>query len=245
VIVAWAHGPLLGPIAGTEQAAIERLGADLAAADGLVVSLSMLPGVRDVLARRDRPSLFVLQHWQSVSRPSTILGYPDGGATAPILSLDEVAQLGADGVMTYLYVGWEDPAREAAEVAYVAEVSTRCRQLGLLHMVESRAVRNESGPDGLAHAELVRYHTRLAAELGADLVKTKWTGPQEFPSVVQGVPVPVLLAGGARTEELDEALVAVPAMLEAGARGLVWGRNIFQHPEPRVALQRVLDAVHG
>ena len=136
VIVAWAHGPLLGPIAGTGRAAIERLGSELAAADGLIVSLSMLPGVRELLARRDRPSLFVLQHWQSVSRPVGMLGYQDDGATAPLLSVDEAAQLGADGVMTYLYVGWEDPAREAAEVAYVADVSRRCRQLGLLHIVE-------------------------------------------------------------------------------------------------------------
>jgi DhnA family fructose-bisphosphate aldolase class Ia len=246
VIVAWAHGPLLGPIAGLDNAAIEGLGQEFGDADGLVVSTSMLPGLRDVLASRDRPSLFVLQQWQSVSRPASVLGYPDSGATAPLVSPDEVAQLGADGVMTYLYVGWEDPAREAHEVEYAAAVSRRCRELGLLHMIESRAVRDEIGADGCSRVELVRYHTRLAGELGADLVKTRWVGqPEELRSVTDGVPVPVLLAGGSRAAELEDALADVPALLESGARGLVWGRNVFQHPKPRLALQRLLDVVHG
>lgn len=244
VIVAWAHGPLLGPVSGVDRPAIERLANDFIVADGLLLSPSMLRGAQDAFARRDRPTLFLLQEWQSVSRPPELLGYEEG-ATAPLISVEEAARWGADGVMSYLYVGWRDPQREALEVRRVAETSRACQELGLLHIVESRAVREEVGPNGLARPDLVRYHTRLAAELGADLVKTKWTGADGFGAVVQGCTVPVLLAGGSRTRELEEVLADAREMTAAGARGLVWGRQIFQHPDPRFALERVLEVVHS
>ena len=244
VIVAWAHAPLMGPVEGTGRRSIETLGRALGAADGLLLSRSMLPGARDLLSRRDRPTVFLLQQWQSVSRPRELLGYEEG-ATAPLLSVEEAARWGADGVMTYLYVGWNDPEREAREVRTVTETSRACGELGLLHLVESRAVRDEITPDGLARADLVAYHTRLAAELGADLVKTKWTGADRFAEVVEGCPIPVLLAGGKRVRELDEVLADARDMVAAGAHGVVWGRQIFQHPDPRFALDRVLEVVHS
>jgi fructose-bisphosphate aldolase, class I len=244
VIVAWAHGPLLGPIEGLDRHAIHALADSLARADGLLVSPSMLPGIRDTIARRNRPTIFLLQHWQSVSRPDSLLGY-EQGATAPLCTVEEAAVWGVDGVMTYLYVGWSDPVQEAQQVARAAEASRVCRELGLLHMVESRAVRDELTPDGLVRADLVRYHTRLAAELGADLVKTKWTGSDTFGEVVAGCPVPVLIAGGARTRDFEEMLQEARAMVDAGASGLVWGRNLFQHSDPGTALEKLLDVVHG
>jgi DhnA family fructose-bisphosphate aldolase class Ia len=227
-----------------DREAIGRLADKFATADGLLLSPSMMLGAQDVLARRDRPTLFLLQEWQSVSRPAELLGYEEG-ATAPLISVEEAARWGADGVMSYLYVGWRDPQREALEVGRVAETSRACQEFALLHLVESRAVREEVGPTGLARPDLVRYHTRLAAELGADLVKTKWTGADTFGTVVEGCPVPVLLAGGSRTRDLEEVLADAREMVAAGARGLVWGRQIFQHPDPRAALERVLEVVHS
>jgi DhnA family fructose-bisphosphate aldolase class Ia len=244
LIVAWAHGPLLGPIDGVEGARMEELAEVLAPADGILASPSMMPALAPVLSRRDRPMLFMLQHWQSVSRPRDLLGY-DEGATAALCSVEDAARWGADGVMTYLYVGWRDPERERREIEYVADVTRRCRDLGLLHMVESRAVRDENDEHGVPRADLVLYHTRLAAELGADLVKTKWPGSEAFPAVADGAGVPVLLAGGARTSSLDEALEVARATMASGAHGLVWGRNIYQAEDPAAALAQVLAVVHG
>lgn len=244
LIVAWAHGPLLGPIEGMQRSRMEELAEALAPADGILATPAMMPALAPVLARRDRPSLFMLQHWQSVSRPGGLLGSEEG-ATAPLCSVEDAARWGADGVMTYLYVGWKDPDRERREVAYIEEVSRRCRDLGLLHMVESRAIRDEADERGLARADLVAYHTRLACELGADLVKTKWTGPDEFAGVLDGCTAPILLAGGARTGALEAALDVARETMAAGAHGLVWGRNIYQADDPRDALERVLGVVHG
>jgi class I fructose-bisphosphate aldolase len=244
LIVAWAHGPLLGPIDGMQHSRMEELAEAIAPADGILATPSMMAALVPVLSRRDRPSLFMLQHWQSVSRPANLLGYEEG-ATARLCSVEDAARWGADGVMTYLYVGWKDPERERREVEYVEAVSRECRDLGLLRMVESRAIRDEADERGLARADLVRYHTRLACELGADLVKTKWTGPEDFASVLDGCPVPILLAGGARTRALDDALDVARETMAAGAHGLVWGRNVYQADDPVEAIARVLDVVHG
>jgi DhnA family fructose-bisphosphate aldolase class Ia len=62
--------------------------------------------------------------------------------------------------------------------------------------------------------------------------------------VADGAGVPVLLAGGARTSSLDEALGVARATIDAGAHGLVWGRNIYQADDPAAALARVLAVVH-
>jgi DhnA family fructose-bisphosphate aldolase class Ia len=85
----------------------------------------------------------------------------------------------------------------------------------------------------------VAYHVRLAAELGADVVKTKWTGSDSFPTIVRDCPVPLLIAGGPRRETLDEALAEARAILASGARGLVWGRNVYQQDDPAGALEQL------
>ena len=243
-IVAWAHGPLVGPIPGLRSEEAPRVGEALARADGLVLSPAVLPAVAEVLARRDRPSVFLLHRWQSVSRPPELLGYEEG-ATATLCSVEEAARWGADGVMTYLYVGWRDPLREAREVEAVAEAARRCQELGMLLMVESRSIRAERDASGLARGDLACYHARLAAELGADLVKTPWTGPEAFREVVAGCPVPLLVSGGRRVGPLADAVDRAREAVACGAAGVVYGRYVFQDPDPAAALDALLEVVHG
>ncbi len=242
LIIAWAHAPLLGPGPGFDRAAMASLGERFADADGILLSTSHLPAARDLLARRDRPLLFLLQHWQSVTRAPSLRGYPEG-STAPFLAVEDASRAGADGVMSFLYVGWHDPDREAREVEYVMDVSRRCQELGLLHMVESCLVDEETNDDVEERARMAGYHTRLAAELGADLVKTRWTGEQSLAGIVDACPVPLLLAGGTPRHGFDEAVAEVRRAVGIGVAGLVYGRYVFGHPDPREAVTRLLGAL--
>lgn len=244
LIIAWAHAPLLGPGPGFDRRSMESLPEQFEAADGLLLSTAMLPFVRDLLSLRDRPSLFLVQHWQSVTRPATLRGFEEG-STATMLSLEEAARFGADGVMTYLYVGWRDPDREAREVAHIAEVTRRCQELGLLHMVESCLIDEETTADLDERDRMAGYHTRLAAELGADLVKTRWTSEAAMPGIVDACPVPLLLAGGTPRQGFDEAVAEVRRAVAMGVAGLVYGRYIFGHPDPREAVSRLMAALRS
>lgn len=243
LIIAWAHAPLLGPGPGFDRASMASLAERFAAADGILLSTSHLPAARGLLARRERPLLFLLQHWQSVTRATELRGYPEG-ATARFLAVEDAARAGADGVMSFLYVGWRDPDREAREVAYVLDVSRRCQELGLLHMVESCLVGEETSDDVAERERMAAYHTRLAAELGADLVKTRWTSDASMPAIVDGCPVPLLLAGGTPRHDFEEALTEVRRAVGMGVAGLVYGRYVFGHPDPGEAVSRLLGALH-
>ncbi len=244
LIIAWAHGPLLGPIPGVAASDIARLGATLCGADGLLVTPAMMPGLVGALSVRDRPIILMLAHWQNISRPSDLLGYAEGAST-PMVTVEQAHRWGADGVMTYLHLGWSDPRDEARNVEYVREVSEQCQAAGLLHVVESRALRDEFDEDGLARPEFVRLHTRLAAELGADVIKTKFTGKESFRTIVSESPVPIMTAGGPKLGPIEAALGDAEEVLSTGAAGLVWGRNIYQDANPSSALQAVLRLVHA
>jgi DhnA family fructose-bisphosphate aldolase class Ia len=244
LIVAWAHALLIGVGRGFDRRAMATLADDFAEADGLLLSASMMPGAKRVLSRRDRPAVFMLQHWQSITRPATLRGYAEG-STARLMDVDDAARWGADGVMTYLYVGWKDPDREAREIEYVSAVAARCRELGLLHMVESCLVDEDTLHDEPLRARMAIFHARLAAELGADIVKTRWTEPDSFRELVEYCPVPVVLAGGTPRFGFDEAIAEVQRAIDVGASGLVYGRYIFQHEDPRQAVVRLMEALRA
>lgn len=134
---------------------------------------------------------------------------------------------GADAVITYLLLGSGDAMREAEEVRKNAEVTRACERLGIPHVIESMA-RGAEAPNPYA-VEWVRRHTRMAAELGADLIKTDYTGDAStMQSVVECCPVPVLAAGGPRGGSDADALALFRGVAAAGAAGVIFGRNIFQ-----------------
>ena len=81
---------------------------------------------------------------------------------------------------------------------------------------------------------------RIAAELGARVVKTYWC--EHFEKVVEGCPVPVVMAGGPKCETELGVMEFVYDGLQRGAIGINLGRNVWQHPHP-VAMMRALRAV--
>jgi fructose-bisphosphate aldolase/2-amino-3,7-dideoxy-D-threo-hept-6-ulosonate synthase len=78
----------------------------------------------------------------------------------------------------------------------------------------------------------VKHCARLAAELGADVVKTNYTGSiDSFKEVVRGTPIPVVIAGGPKMKSDSDLLKMVYDAMQAGARGVSIGRNVFQHDD--------------
>ncbi len=83
--------------------------------------------------------------------------------------------------------------------------------------------------------------TRILAELGASIVKTYFC--DRFEEVVAACPVPIVIAGGKKLPE-NEALTMAYRAIQAGARGVDMGRNIFQSEHPAAMCQAVAKVVH-
>lgn len=244
IIVAFSHGVLLGPIAGMVGLAEMRLTVRrLAAADGIMIAPGLVEPLEDGFVGRQRPSLVVHLDWSNFSR--AILPY-EQGAQRSLATIEEVAAAGADAVMTYLLLGNDDPEREAEEIARNARIARACERWGIVHIIEPRHSLERRRPETKTDPDVMRLYCRIAAEIGADLVKCIWPGSVEaLRGIVESCPKPVLLAGGARQERLLDAVARAEAAMAAGCRGLVFGRNIYQAPEPAAALAALREVVHG
>ncbi len=86
---------------------------------------------------------------------------------------------------------------------------------------------------------------RQARELGANVIKADPTDdPADYHEVIQAARCPVLVRGGGR-EPVETVFRKAYALLRQGAHGLVYGRNIYQHPHPAGIVKAFLGMLHG
>ena len=93
----------------------------------------------------------------------------------------------------------------------------------------------------------VAYATRVALELGIDIIKTYWTGDEKsFSSIVKiGTPAKVVISGGPKCPTLLSCFEMTYAGMNAGAAGVTYGRNIWQHQHPDAVLAGLNAIIHS
>ncbi|MBC7100356.1 MAG: class I fructose-bisphosphate aldolase family protein [Methanobacteriales archaeon] len=170
---------------------------------------------------------------------STSLG-PDPNNKVLVTSVEKALKLGADAVSVHVNVGSETEPEMLIKLGTVAET---CDEWGmpLIAMMYPRGKKIEDEHD----PEVVKLAARAGAELGADIIKTNYTGdPDTFKEVVEGCPVPVVIAGGPKVETEEELLQMVKDSVEAGGAGVAIGRNIFQAESPENMTKAIAAIVH-
>jgi fructose-bisphosphate aldolase/2-amino-3,7-dideoxy-D-threo-hept-6-ulosonate synthase len=170
---------------------------------------------------------------------STVLG-PDPNTKVLVASVEEAIRLGADAVSVHINIGAPNEPEQLQALGTVAETCARWG-MPLLAMMYPRGpkVKSEHDPAMVAHA------ARAGAELGADIIKTNYTGDVEsFRKVVKGCPVPIIIAGGPKVKtDLDVLKMAFGA-IKAGGAGVSIGRNVFQHRNPTGMVRALCQIVH-
>jgi len=231
IIIPMDHGLTVGPIKGIEK--------DL----GEIVNKVALGGANAVLGhigiplyahRGYGPDIGLILHLSG----STSLSL-DSNYKVLVNTVLEAVKLGADGVSLHINVGTKsDP--EMLET--LGRVSRECREFGmpLLAMMYPRGENIEDEHD----VEVVKIAARVAAELGADIVKTNWTGdPDSFKEVVDGCMAPVIIAGGEKSG-IKGILEITKQSIEVGGSGVAYGRNVFQAEDPTKVVRALYLIVH-
>lgn len=229
VIVPLDHGTAI-PVPGLEDigAMIESLSRF---ADGFVVNYGV--------ARAFQPQLSgkAVCLRADVYKPA-LPGHVDEGSWMTYGAVEADA-VGAHAVMSMLYPQHPNEARMFQENAALL---SDCHAAGFPVIIESL-------PYGLGQlsrytAEEIGFAVRAAAELGADVVKTAWPGDAgAFARIVESCFVPVILLGGAASDEAG-ILSIVEQSIKAGGAGIAIGRNVWQNPQPQRMLQRLHAIVH-
>ncbi len=236
LIVAMDHGRTNGVIQGLEDPGrlIDTVAG--AGADGIMTTFGVVKRYRERLIGRI-PTLLRLDGGPSLYRQDW-LAYTEWSL---LHSVEDALNLGVDGVVLMTFVGI--PV-ELETFRIVARVAGECLQANLPLMVEALPCRSERIPDPLA-ADAMASAARLAFEHGADYIKTYYTGtPESFRQVVTNCPVPTLIAGGPRMDSSEAMLQVVHGAVTAGAAGVVFGRNIWQHPDPAAVVGALRHIIH-
>jgi DhnA family fructose-bisphosphate aldolase class Ia len=161
-----------------------------------------------------------------------------------LVSPKDAAALGAGAVVMFLIQGPEEGKMFADNARAVAEAASEAHQVGLPLIVEctlwGSRMTDRKDPDLLA------FGCRMAAELGADAVKTEYTGdPGTMAEVIEGCPVPVLTLGGAKGTSEEAVVEAARGAIEGGAKGIIFGRNVWQADDPMRMSASLREVVHG
>ncbi|WP_432839182.1 2-amino-3,7-dideoxy-D-threo-hept-6-ulosonate synthase [Dactylosporangium sp. CA-092794] len=166
-------------------------------------------------------------------------GLSDPDAKVLVCTVEEALRLGADAISVHVNAG---AATEARQLADLGAVAGACERWGvpLLAMVYARgpAIADQRAPRLVAHA------AAIAAELGADLVKTAMpSGAADLAALTAGCPIPVLAAGG-DAHDGPAALAHLAGAMRAGAGGIAAGRLVFNAPDPAAMVRRLAALVH-
>jgi fructose-bisphosphate aldolase/2-amino-3,7-dideoxy-D-threo-hept-6-ulosonate synthase len=228
VMVPMDHGVSMGPVKGITnmQKIVDQL--LKGGVDAIVLN-------KGIAKRVNVENAGLIVHLSAISNLT-----PNANNKVQVCTVQEAIRIGADAVSVHINVGAQDEDKMLTKLGRVAD---ECDVFGspLLAMMYPRGpkIQSEHTVGEVAHA------ARLGAELGADIIKTNYTGDIEsFKVVVESCPVPVIIAGGPTCKTEQEILQTTYESIKAGGAGLSIGRNIFQHENPTLIVKALSAIVH-
>jgi len=170
-----------------------------------------------------------------VSGAATVVG-EDLANENIVTSVEEIIRLNASAVSMSIFIGSK---YENQSLSNLAKLVDECEDYGIPVMAVT-AVGKELEK---REARYLALCCRVAAEIGARVVKTYYCS-ENFDKVVEGCPVPVVIAGGPKVETQREVFDFVYDGMQKGAIGVNLGRNIWQTDHPVAAIRAIRAIIH-
>jgi DhnA family fructose-bisphosphate aldolase class Ia len=226
ILVPMDHGLYSGPLHGIEDPVrVARVA--LAGADGLLIS----PGFARAIAAELPSQCALAMRVGAINDQSPVRDYE-----AVYASVDLALRYDADWLVHTLYIGGEHDPEAIRNAGALVEAADRYSVPVMLEFLPR--------DDGWRPDQVAAW-ARLGAELGANAIKTIYTGDAEsFAQVTVGCPVPVLIAGGPAVGTVADLLHTVAGAVAAGGAGLAIGRRVWQAGDPARLLRVLNGLVH-
>ncbi len=169
-----------------------------------------------------------------VSGGTSMVG-ADLAAEGLTTSMEEAVRLNASAVGISVFVGTDYERESLLNLSKLVDEGER-------YGIPVMAVTAVGRELGKRDARYLGLCCRIAAELGARVVKTYWC--EDFDTVVHGCPVPVVMAGGPQVDSELEVLKFVYDGMQKGAIGVNLGRNVWQNDHPVAMIRALRYIVH-
>ncbi|CNI79932.1 aldolase [Yersinia intermedia] len=223
VMLAFDHGYFQGPTTG-----LERIDINIAPlfeyADVLMCTRGILRSI--VPASANRPVVL------RASGANSIL--TDLSNEAVAVAMEDALRLNSCAVAAQVYIGTEHEHQSIKNIIQLVDQ-------GMRYGMPTMAVTGV-GKDMARDQRYFSLATRIAAEMGAQVIKTYYVD-SGFERIAAGCPVPIVIAGGKKLPERD-ALEMCYQAIDQGASGVDMGRNIFQSEAPIAMIKAVHAVVH-
>lgn len=225
VLIPMDHGVSVGPIQGIENPTTTIKQVDEGGASGVIIHKGL---VKNYLAAEAECGLLV--HISSSTNRAQ-----DVNDKRIVADAEECVRLGADAISVHVNMGSLTEPDQLEDFAGIVTEASRF-DVPVLCMMYPRGptIKDPYAPDVVAHA------ARLAEELGADIVKTNYTGDaKSFRDVTSSVSIPVLISGGEKADTDAAFLEMVHGCMRGGAAGVSIGRNVWQSKRPKAMTEAV------
>lgn len=223
VMLAFDHGYFQGPTTGLERIDVSIL--------PLSVSADALMLTRGILRSIIPPSTSKAVVMRASGGPSILKELSNEQIA---VDMEDAIRMNVSAVAVQVFIGGEFETQSVQNMTKLVDAGMRYG----IPVLGVTAVGKELTRD----AKYMRLATRICAELGAAFVKTYYV-EDDFETVTASCPVPIVIAGGKKLQELDALKMARNA-IDRGASGVDMGRNIFQSGAPEAMIEAVRKVVH-
>ncbi|MBE3581124.1 MAG: deoxyribose-phosphate aldolase [Thermoanaerobacteraceae bacterium] len=227
-IVALDHGTNAGALPGLERPEETILKMAASGVDAVIVNYGV--------ARKFARELSGLGVILRLDISPTAMG--QGHASRLAYGVEEALRLGADAVIVNAGPG---VGVEEITLPQLADIARRCDNWGLPLIGEISPGGFDSDPS-LRTLDNIALGARIACELGADAIKTIYR--PGFRAVTETCFVPVVVLGGAKTNDVKAFLASIKDALDEGAAGVAIGRNVWGHPRPEKMAAALAALIH-
>ncbi len=242
VIIPIDHGIVMGNVEGLEDPIKILKQLIEIGIDGTLLSPGIAKITLDLFSSKDAPGRILTA---DVPLLSTIPG-GSGEVVGHEIIADIDFALRYDFDVVKVLLPWGEREHVQMEsIRVISELANECDRWNMPLMVEPVLWGEAIPKDKRNDPKLIEHASRMALELGADILKIPYTGDKsEFKDLVNYLRVPVFILGGPKMDNVEGILKVAKESVEAGAKGIVFGRNVWQNPKMKALVDALKAIVH-